>query len=146
MWTGAEVRFTHGELPPPEALVPGALDALFRIAQEALNNVARHARARRVKVSVRALDGGLQLAVADDGIGTRLTVIERGHVGNPFFRGMMAFADETRTMRLFDALIYNTDRNQGNILITEPGSRMWRSRVTRPSSPGSRSPPRAACG
>lgn len=36
-----------------------------------------------------------------------------------------AYAAAARTMRLFDALIYNTDRNQGNILITEPGSRMW---------------------
>jgi uncharacterized protein YndB with AHSA1/START domain len=39
--------------------------------------------------------------LADEGAGTRLTVTERGHVGNPFFRGMMAFSDETRTMRLF---------------------------------------------
>ena len=39
--------------------------------------------------------------LADEGAGTRLTVTEHGHVGNPFFRGMMAFSDETRTMRLF---------------------------------------------
>jgi len=42
---------------------------LFRVAQEALRNVARHARARRVEVSLRGLDGGLQLAVQDDGAG-----------------------------------------------------------------------------
>jgi signal transduction histidine kinase len=42
---------------------------LFRVTQEALRNVARHARARTVKVSLRALDGGLQLAVRDDGAG-----------------------------------------------------------------------------
>lgn len=39
--------------------------------------------------------------LADDGAATRLTVTERGHVGNPFFRGLMAFADETRTMRQY---------------------------------------------
>jgi signal transduction histidine kinase len=67
--TGAEVRFTHGELPPHEALVPGALDALFRIAQEALANVARHARASQVRVSLDASPLSLQLRVDDDGAG-----------------------------------------------------------------------------
>lgn len=57
------VRELPGRLPPEAAL------CLFRVAQEALRNVARHARARRVEVSVRALHGGLQLAVHDDGIG-----------------------------------------------------------------------------
>ncbi len=36
-----------------------------------------------------------------DGAGTRLTITERGHVGNPFFRGMMAFGDETKTARAY---------------------------------------------
>jgi len=42
---------------------------LFRIAQEALNNIARHAEASRAEVALRRVDGGLQLAVKDDGIG-----------------------------------------------------------------------------
>ena len=42
---------------------------LFRVAQEVLRNVVRHAKARRVDVSIRNLEGGLQLAVLDDGIG-----------------------------------------------------------------------------
>jgi len=43
--------------------------------------------------------------LADDGSGTRLTVTERGHVGNPFFRGMMVFSDNSKTMRQYvDAL------------------------------------------
>jgi PAS domain S-box-containing protein len=53
----------------PAVLPPGAALCLFRVTQEALRNVARHARARTVKVSVRTLDGGLQLAVRDDGAG-----------------------------------------------------------------------------
>jgi PAS domain S-box-containing protein len=43
--------------------------AAFRIVQEALTNVARHARARRVKVSAIVDDGTLQLEVRDDGAG-----------------------------------------------------------------------------
>jgi signal transduction histidine kinase len=42
---------------------------LFRIAQESLRNVARHASAGQVEVRLRHLNGGLQLTVRDDGIG-----------------------------------------------------------------------------
>jgi signal transduction histidine kinase len=42
---------------------------LFRIAQEALRNVSRHARASAVAVTLRCLDDGLQLAVSDNGNG-----------------------------------------------------------------------------
>ena len=34
-----------------------------------MTNVARHANAQSVQVSLRSLDGGLQLRVADDGAG-----------------------------------------------------------------------------
>lgn len=42
---------------------------LYRVAQEALRNVAAHARARRVTVSLDRLDGRLTMQVADDGCG-----------------------------------------------------------------------------
>ena len=42
---------------------------VLRIAQEALNNALRHAAATRVELALRAPDGGLELEVADDGIG-----------------------------------------------------------------------------
>jgi signal transduction histidine kinase len=43
--------------------------ALFRITQEALTNVARHANASRVGISLRAEEGAIELEVHDDGIG-----------------------------------------------------------------------------
>jgi signal transduction histidine kinase len=46
--------------------------ALFRIAQEALNNVAKYARARSVIVHLACENGGLSLEVIDDGIGIAL--------------------------------------------------------------------------
>lgn len=43
--------------------------ALYRIVQEALTNVARHAGASRVEVALRGEGGALRLSVADDGRG-----------------------------------------------------------------------------
>jgi len=43
--------------------------ACFRVAQEALTNVARHARARAVRVELRRADPELVLVVTDDGVG-----------------------------------------------------------------------------
>jgi len=42
---------------------------LYRVAQEALSNVIRHAGARSASVVLKAMDGGLLLAVRDDGNG-----------------------------------------------------------------------------
>ncbi len=42
---------------------------LYRVAQEALRNVARHSSAGSVAVELRAAGGGLELAVQDDGVG-----------------------------------------------------------------------------
>ncbi|MFH1491223.1 MAG: GAF domain-containing protein [Pseudomonadota bacterium] len=43
--------------------------ALFRIAQEALNNVSKHAQAGRVTISVEELNGAVRIMISDDGIG-----------------------------------------------------------------------------
>jgi signal transduction histidine kinase len=42
---------------------------IFRVAQEALRNVARHSRAKHVKIEVRKAAAGCTLAVSDDGKG-----------------------------------------------------------------------------
>jgi signal transduction histidine kinase len=67
--TGAQVHFTHGPLPPNDALGPGAHQALCRVAQEALANVGRHARATEVNVSLNSEGNGFTLEVQDNGAG-----------------------------------------------------------------------------
>src|SRR5215208_4746229 len=65
--TGAKVTLTIGALPTSTALIPGAYDALYRFAQEALHNVGRHARASTVNVHFGVRAGQRELSVADDG-------------------------------------------------------------------------------
>jgi signal transduction histidine kinase len=60
-------------LPPRDEQRAG-LDAelqasVYRVVQEALTNVAKHAHARQVKVSVEAADERLSIVIADDGRG-----------------------------------------------------------------------------
>jgi signal transduction histidine kinase len=55
--------------PVPPGLGKEAALCLFRVAQEALHNVARHAGARAASVTLRQADGGLHLVVRDDGVG-----------------------------------------------------------------------------
>jgi signal transduction histidine kinase len=55
---------------PAEPEAPFATkQALYRIAQEALHNVVKHARATHVRVSLAGGDGNVRLTVADDGVG-----------------------------------------------------------------------------
>jgi signal transduction histidine kinase len=54
-------------------LSPDADLALFRALQEALSNIARHARAHTIDVRVTVTDAALQLTVRDDGRGFPLS-------------------------------------------------------------------------
>jgi signal transduction histidine kinase len=63
------------DLEPPR---PIAL-AIFRVTQEALTNVLRHAAASCVSIRLTHDDGHLRLVVADDGIGFDLQSAERRH-------------------------------------------------------------------
>lgn len=65
------------ELIPEPA--PEHADALFRIAQEALTNVARHARATQVTLTLERDDGALTLSICDNGCGIDPAAPTRPH-------------------------------------------------------------------
>jgi two-component system sensor histidine kinase UhpB len=54
---------------PSVRLSPKSATALYRIAQEALTNIARHAQATQVCVTLHEGDDKLRMEIADDGIG-----------------------------------------------------------------------------
>ncbi|MFA6434988.1 MAG: chemotaxis protein CheB [Elusimicrobiales bacterium] len=56
----------------PTDLAPGPALALFRIAQEALNNTVKHSRAATAAVDLSRKGGELVLTVSDNGIGFRI--------------------------------------------------------------------------
>ena len=75
--TGLSVALdAAGEHPLPEPVE----QAFFRIAQEALANVARHARARHVRVTLRGR-APVRLQIADDGQGFPLEQVGDGRFG-----------------------------------------------------------------
>ena len=64
--SGVAVEAQIGLLPKiPEA----AATAMFRLAQEALGNIAEHAQAKHVLLQLRYSDAGLELRLRDDGCG-----------------------------------------------------------------------------
>src|SRR5262249_28215334 len=48
---------------------PAVATQLYRIAQEAATNAAKHAAANRIDIRISLSDSGLTLAIVDDGIG-----------------------------------------------------------------------------
>ncbi len=83
----AEATMGRGRLPvavsaegqgsaPPEVRL-----ALYRIAQEALNNAAKHAEASRATVVVRWTPDSASLIISDDGRGFDPTSVSQAHLG-----------------------------------------------------------------
>ncbi len=80
--TGTDVRVDADDaasLPPPVAA------ALYRVAQEATGNAAKHAGAARVDVALRVTPDAVRLAVSDDGRGFDVAAADRAREGMGLF-------------------------------------------------------------
>jgi PAS domain S-box-containing protein len=62
-------------------LKPDVEEALYRITQEALHNIVKHAGAGRVQITLQPQDGMLLLQVTDDGVGFEVEKVPAGHMG-----------------------------------------------------------------
>lgn len=77
----AEIRAdVNGSLPPDVHI------ALYRIAQEAMNNVAKHANASSLIVDLTGGDGHVHLSVADDGYGFDAAAVSAESMGLEIMR------------------------------------------------------------
>lgn len=66
------IRVTFVAFADVEKLNGAARTTLYRVTQEALTNVARHAKASRAKVSIRKLRGAVSMDIHDNGRGFRV--------------------------------------------------------------------------
>lgn len=99
-------------------------NALFRLLQEALSNVVRHARASHVEVTLARDAAGFRLAVRDDGIGLGQDCAPRGV-------GLTGMAD--RVAAAGGRMTLDSRPGQGTTIS-----------ITLPDTPSRRDPPQAA--
>ncbi|MGQ9583765.1 MAG: GAF domain-containing protein [Anaerolineae bacterium] len=85
-----------GRLPPEMEI------ALFRVVQEAISNVLRHAGARNVAISLQKQGGSLHITIEDDGIGFDMEEILHGADAR---RGLGLLGMSER-VQLFDGRLY----------------------------------------
>jgi signal transduction histidine kinase len=115
--TECERRGRHGGIdvtldldPVPGAVGKDATLCLYRVAQEALNNVARHARAHTASVVLRQVDGGLLLAIRDDGVGFE--------PGKPRARGSLGLVSMRERLRLVNGTLdIESAPGQGTVIV-----------------------------
>lgn len=81
--TAARANLALDLVMPTEVsgLTPDQEDCLYRVAQEALTNVERHARATAIRVALAQADGALTLTIADNGQGFAGDAVEAGRFG-----------------------------------------------------------------
>ena len=92
--TGIEVRLdTRGD---PDHLPEVVQTAIYRVAQEALTNVTRHAGATIVELDLAENEGGAELRVRDDGSGFDPSVIARNSEGPSGGLGLVGMAERAR--------------------------------------------------
>jgi two-component system, NarL family, sensor histidine kinase YdfH len=65
----------------PPSLPDDVRECAWRVVSEALTNIARHAQAQHVTVSLQPLDQSLDIEVRDDGVGFNPAQIGVGHYG-----------------------------------------------------------------
>jgi PAS domain S-box-containing protein len=73
-------------LDEKSTLPPKVHEAVYRIAQEALNNVVRHAKAENAWVRLRVEAGHVCVVIGDDGQGFDTACLDEGHSGLALMR------------------------------------------------------------
>ena len=83
------------EVSPPLTVPQTVSTCLYRIAQESLANVMKHARANKVIVSLASTADAITLTVQDDGVGFDTQQLANSHRG----LGLISMAERLRLVR-----------------------------------------------
>ncbi len=79
--TGIKCSYVYNE---PAAPLPAEVTiCIFRVVQESLSNIARHARASRVEIELICEEEAVDLSIFDDGVGfdVKQSAMPNGHLG-----------------------------------------------------------------
>ena len=87
---------------------------VLRIGQEALTNIAKHARANRVEIALEFAPGALRLRVADNGTGFEHPP---GPVPGDNHFGLLGMSE--RAKRLAGRLVIDSERGRGTSILVE---------------------------
>ena len=111
--TGLRVRFAGAN--QAEHLNPEQKTVLYRVAQEGLTNVAKHAHARSVEVSLRVLRGRIRMQIKDDGRGF---LVERRPAAPAIKRlGLLGMRERVRLIH--GRCSVNSVRGKGTTIVVE---------------------------
>jgi len=119
--TGIVCRMVAGENSDPDSLSDEQGTHIFRIVQEALANVGKHANAKEAIVELQARnDGGLSVTVSDDGVG-----FESSGGIRPGIQGM-----KERAILLGGSLAIGSKRGKGTqiCLLIPPSTKIFDNR------------------
>ncbi len=113
------------ELPEvPIALSPERAIAVYRIVQEALTNILKHAEASRAWVKLALDDGCLIVQIRDDGRGFQPLALERGRKHDADGRGLGLFGMEERAHLAGGQMQIESQPGRGTtVLVTIPAER-----------------------
>jgi signal transduction histidine kinase len=102
----------------PAERIPARVEAvLYRIVQEALNNVSKHARASSVKIRVRVDERAIGCSIRDDGVGFEVPAV----MGGGDARGIGLIGMRERLAPLGGKLVITSTPGAGTeLLVTIP--------------------------
>lgn len=104
------------EEPPSAPRLPSDIEtALFRLAQEALTNVLKHAHARLATCKLTIIDQTIRLMISDDGVGFNPSASRRPH--QRWSLGLMTMQE--RVEAVGGRLVIDSTPGQGTRIIAE---------------------------
>ncbi len=91
------IRVSLSAFPAVEQVNGDKRTVLYRVAQEALTNIARHAQASRADVKIQKLDGAVCMAIKDDGKGFQTERVLHGKKKNRL--GLLGMRERVEMVR-----------------------------------------------